>query len=1345
MPDISEGIVRDPDLEWLDHVRPTGLVLSPTVIKERTLVPERQTQADTAQVGALLGPDDGPALADPWAFVETVLGWDARYVAGAPGGPTLPEDLTIAVPEHDTALVPDWAVQGFDADAPWQLLVQLEPPGVDSDRRGGAEGWEATPQQRFERLLRETGVLAGVMISDRELRLVYAPRGETSGWLAFPLGSLATVAGRPMLAGLKLILGSFRLFNAPVEQRLRALLKESREAQAAVSTALAEQVLGALHELLRGFQAAEPDAVGALARRDPHHLYEGLLSVLMRLVFVLYAEDRDLIPSRTDARARKLYDDGYSVRGLYARLTEDAALNPDTMDERHGGWGRLLALFRLIHKGHASGFVIGRRGKLFDPDVFPFLEGRAAASDPPRVAKLTDGCVLRVLEGLMTVREPRTKVRQRLSYRTLDVEQIGSVYETVMGFTIEVAPGRVLAIRAGKNNRTPVFADLDALARLRPADRPKYLKDACHRGGLSQGVERAVRAAADAEAMAAALEAIVDERGAPGKSPVGAGTPILQPTEERRRTGSHYTPRALTEPIVRHALRPTLDRLGPDARPEAILDLKVCDPAMGSGAFLVEACRQLAERLVRAWARWPETRPVIPADEDEELHARRLIAMRCLYGVDRNPMAADLGRLSLWLATLARDHEFTFLDHAIKSGDSLVGLDVKQIEALHWDATQADVDLGLMRGLVKARLEKVDAERRRIRLAVEDATEEDLRPILKRAEKALEDPKLIGDAVIAAFFAADRSRAREAERVKVRAAIEMGGPDWRDRLRPLTAPLRAGSQPVTPFHWPVEFPEVFDRANPGFDAVIGNPPFAGKNTIIAANPEHYLDWLQTLHAGAHGNADLVAHFFRRAFALLRQGGCLGLIATNTLRQGDTRATGLRPIRRAGGTILHAERRIKWPGEAAVVISTVHIHKGPIAGPYMLDGRDVERITAYLFHAGSDDDPATLAANAGKSFIGSYVLGMGFTFDNSNTRGVASPLAEMHRLIAKDPRNAERIFPYIGGEEVNSSPTHTHHRYVINFEDFPLERADLGARWVEADERPQRDWLREGVVPLDYPDPVAADWPDLLAIVRERVKPERERLGDNPDARRRRKFWWLWGPYTPALYEAIAPLDRVLANCQVSQHVGFAFMPSERVFAHTVNVYALPSNAAFAALQCRVHELWARFFASSMKDDLRYTPSDCFETFPFPPGFEDDPALEAAGEAYYRFRAELMVTRDKGLTKTYNLFHDRLVRDDDIRRLRDLHAEMDRAVLAACGWHDLAERAEAVFLDESNEDEFAYQGRLFWPSDVRDEVLARLLALNTARHAEEVRAGTAPRGSVTLDDILGGVGDADDAA
>ena len=159
---------------------------------------------------------------------------------------------------------------------------------------------------------------------------------------------------------------------------------------------------------------------------------------------------------------------------------------------------------------------------------------------------------------------------------------------------------------------------------------------------------------------------------------------VLQPSDERRRSGSHYTPRSLTEPIVRKTLEPVLEQARrPSRRPQQILDLKVCDPAMGSGAFLVEACRQLGDVLVKAW-HVHDAVPRIPPDEDEVLHARRLVAQRCLYGVDKNPMAVDLAKLSLWLATLAKDHPFTFLDHALRCGDSLVGLTREQIADFHW-------------------------------------------------------------------------------------------------------------------------------------------------------------------------------------------------------------------------------------------------------------------------------------------------------------------------------------------------------------------------------------------------------------------------------------------------------------------------------------------------------------------------------------------------------------------------------------------------------------------------------------------------------------------------------------
>lgn len=209
---------------------------------------------------------------------------------------------------------------GTDPGAPgkYQLLVRIEVPGTDPGSRATLKGWEATPQQRFERLLRDTGVYAGLLISEPakrigddtvyepEIRLIYAPKGETSGYITFPLRPLMTVAGRQMLAGLKLLLDQFRLFGDADERRLPALLKKSREAQASVSAELAGQVLGALHELLRGLDAADSSLIRELAASRAGHLYEGLLAVLMRLVFILYAEDRDLLPSRSDERAREI-------------------------------------------------------------------------------------------------------------------------------------------------------------------------------------------------------------------------------------------------------------------------------------------------------------------------------------------------------------------------------------------------------------------------------------------------------------------------------------------------------------------------------------------------------------------------------------------------------------------------------------------------------------------------------------------------------------------------------------------------------------------------------------------------------------------------------------------------------------------------------------------------------------------------------------------------------------------------------------------------------------------------------------------------------------------------------
>ncbi len=1309
--------------EWLGFVQPVGLVVAPTVMVDAQVVPDRNISGRQREFRALFDAKEEPTevsgIAEghaayrvsgaqgsvPVRVFRDWLGWEDGDLVDAGGHR---EKLEVSLPELQVVLAPTWAVPADeDGSAQWMMLVRVEDSGSDLDQRpDDSAGWNASRHARFERLLRETGVPTGLLCTDEQVRVIHAPQGESSGHITFEFSQMALPAGRPILAAFDMLLSAEALFGGDPEARLPALLARSREAQAEVSTRLSRQVLAALHELLRGFVAADARGAGTtteLARRDPDRLYGGLIATLMRLVFVLYAEDRGLMP------AHPVYQQHYSLGGLFVRLRADAAAWPDTMDQRFGAWAQLLSLFRLIHGGggHAGLSFVARKGTLFDSDRFPFLEGRGVDA-APAIPMVPDATVWNVLRSLMVLDG------ERLSYRTLDVEQIGSVYEAVMGFRVELTTGRSIAVASSKRTGAAVIVDVDTLLEMEGGKRAKSLQDRTDRKLTAAAA--ALRGASTVDDIVAALDRAIDHDATPDIVP--GGMPVLQPTDERRRSGSHYTPRPLTEPIVSEALRPIFERLGPDSRPEEILDLKVLDPATGSGAFLVEACRQLSARLVEAWGLHGGP-PQLPADEDELLHARRLVAQRCLYGVDRNPMAIDLARLSLWLVTLARDHEFTFIDHALLHGDSLVGLTRKQIEGFHWDAEAPRFQFGTETPEVQRHVAQVSELRQLIRELGDGAPEHELRELLDEADRELENVRGVADLVLIAFFEGGKPKQRESKRLTFASLLLEAG-------QAAAASGAATGLPVEPFHWELEFPEVFGRENPGFDAVVGNPPFAGKNTVAAANAAAYPDWLKQLHAESHGNSDLVAHFFRRAFNLLRECGTLGLVATNTIGQGDTRSTGLRWICKNGGEIYRAQCRLKWPGEAAVVVSVIHGAKGVYSGPRTLDGQDVETISAFLFHSGGHDDPARIEANAGKSFQGSIVLGMGFTFDDTDGKGVATPLSEMRRMIEDNPRNREAIFPYIGGEEVNTSPTHAHHRYVINFRDWPLRREGLGATWREATDDQRRDWRRGGIVPLDYPEPVATDWPELLAIVEERVKPGRAKLTRNAIGRKRAAFWWQYGSLAKELYVSTAGLERVLAISRIGQHAAFAFLPNSMVYAETTIIFPFTTHAAFCALQSRPHELWARFFGSSMKDDLRYTPSDCFETFPFPEGWETGAALEAAGKAYYDFRAALMVENDEGLTKTYNRFHDPDERDARIAELRRLHAAMDRAVLHVYGWDDIPTDCEFLLdyaIDDETRGRKKKPWRYRWPDEVRNEVLARLLALNAERAAEKRMAGS----------------------
>ncbi len=1301
-------------LEWLGFVQPTGLVVSaPALVRAGAILDRRDVEGQQLLRACLDGgvtgatsvrersrppygaADQQPtaAIRDFRAFAERVLGWNfsPNAYAGTSENP-IPAELEVALPDYGETLRPDFAVRELEPreGAPlWQLLVRVLVSGTDFDLVAGNGGQlEASAHGRMERLLRQTGVPAGLLFNGQVLRLISAPRGESSGWLDFRVAEMAQTAGRPIATAMRLLLSQERLLALPRAQRLPALLEESRRFQNEVSERLAEQVLHALYELLRGFQAAHDASRGELLRevlaRDPNEVYRALLTVILRLVFLLYAEERDMLPED------ETYLRYYSLGGLYEQLRQDAALFPDTMDQRYGAWPQLLVLFRLIYDGADAGTMKlpQRHGVLFDPERFRFLEGRSESGtyhtpesiEPPLVP---DGTVYRALEKLLILDG------ERISYRALDVEQIGSVYETMMGFRLEIATGRSVAIKSQKKHGAPTAVDLEVLLTEQFGNRDKRLQDQADRK-LTDTVRKSVAEAVSLEDLHAALLPVIDQAATPDLVPQGAM--VLQPSEERRRSGSHYTPRELTGPIVRTTLDPLLARLRPadgrSPRPEEILDLKVCDPAMGSGAFLVEACRYLGDALVEAWHVHGGA-PAMPPDEDDVVFARRLVAQRCLYGVDRNPVAVDLAKMSLWLVTLAKDHSLTFVDHALHHGDSLVGLSRRQIEAFHWAADAPRFKPGFEAVRASEHLARVAVLRRRIREAGEGVSDRELRALWDEAQLELDNVRLLGDLAAAAWFEGEKPNEREVKRVAFAEAVVNR---QAERHRCWLEKRRHADPPLAPFHWETELPEVFEREKPGFDAFVGNPPFMGGSKISSTQGDAYLAWLLATHPDSHGNGDLVAHFFRRAFSLTRPDGTIGLIATNTIGQGDTRSTGLGFICTHGGTIYRARRRVKWPGMAAVIVSIVHVAKGRWLGPCFIDDRGVETITAFLFHRGGHSTPSQLTESAGLSFTGMKIYGQGFIFDDTDSSGQVSTLAEMRWLISERPENKEVILPYIGGEEVNDSPIHAYHRYVISF--FDREEAECRARW-----------------------------PELMTIVEERVRPERMR--QKRAALRDR--WWQYGEKRPALTAAISGLDRVLVCALHSKDLSFAFLSARAIFSHALAIFPLGTYATFCALQARPHEIWARFFGSSMKDDLRYTPSDCFETFPFPGNWEAHPALEAPGKAYYDFRAALMVRNSEGLTKTYNRFHDPEERDPEILKLRELHAAMDRAVLDVYGWRDLTPTCEFLLDYDIDEEEWGDKKkpwRYRWPDEVRDEVLGRLLEVNAECAAEEVRLGAA---------------------
>lgn len=1250
-------------------------------------------------------------------------------------------NLQASLLEHGVTLSPDFAVVDEQQGNKPLLLIQVYKQDVDLDATFKQGGWAATPAERMVQLCRTLGCRLGLVTNGERWMLVDAPVGAVTTFASW----YARIWNQePVTLQVFVHLLGIRRFFVDKAEQLPSLLDRSLKFQDEVTDALGEQVRRAVEVLIQSLDKADQDRNRELLHdvTEPE-LYEAALTVMMRLVFLLSAEERGLL-----LMGDERYEANYALSTLRMQLRKES---DEILERRWDAWSRLLAIFRAVFGGieHENLRLPALGGSLFNPDRFPFLEGRAKGSDwrseAAKPLPIDNRTVLLLLEAIQQY-QGRT-----LSYRALDVEQIGYVYEGLLERTVKRTEEVTLELDATKNAKMPwvKLAELDSARLDGAAQLAKLLQE--RSGSSASRVKNDLARTVDdalADRLLTACQGDshlrdrikpyayllrTDPWGYPLVYPAGAF--VVTSGSDRRESGTHYTPKSLTEAIVAETLTPVV-YIGPAEglpreqwilkSPTALLDLKICDPAMGSGAFLVQACRWLSDRLVEAWSQVEATGKTVSVDgevldigaateplprdsEARTVIARRLIAERCLYGVDLNPLAVELAKLSIWLVTLAKGRPFGFLDHNLRCGDSLLG--VHQLDQLT-QLSMTPVGQGQLR-LFGRNIERAVREAIALRQQLREMPIRDIRDVEAMAyldadaRSKLEVSQIVADAFIGDVFASGINSSITETRLASLAILAGQAVDGSqgalDAIRrrtflTLSTDLPVDKQARQPFHWPLEFPEVFAQGRGGFDGIVGNPPFLGGQRITGVAGTAFRDWLVAhIAEGRRGSADLVAYFFLRSWALLRDGGGFGLLAVNTIAEGDTRQVGLEAMVGAGAVILAAYPNETWPGKAAVVTSRVHVHKGNWRGERTLLGRTVDFISAFLSDR-EEWSPERLKENEGIAYQGSIVLGMGFVLSS----------ADAQRMLDADPKNGDVIFPYINGEDMNTNVDQRPARWVINFWDWPEEKArkyDLPFKWIE-----------------------------------EKVKPERMRTNDsNSTGRRRKQYWWQYGSDAKNLYHAIGrgsqfvkhpeeafpgpkkALDSVIAITRVSKYLNAALIPNSSIFTLDLFVFALDDFASLALLQSNPFVSWAWSRGGRMKHDLRFSGSDVFETFPLPISYKDQ-YMNDLGERFHSERKLVMTELGLGLTKITNLIHAPKTKNERIDRLRKLWADIDAHVIGLYGWTDIDLGHDFYEVDYRPEND---RVRFTISETARVEVLRRLSELNRQRYQEEVEKGLHP--------------------
>lgn len=1225
----------DKQHRWLSQVEVTGVVFSEPVLAEAAPAGfpnlDKKVLAQFHKAREIWNLPKGMVKEDPQgAWIRFILEEILRHrstdwLVGA----AIPAANVVNLPAQQETIRPTRVL--VDGDTP--VLLMLEVPRSQSLDRPWIHGsgrWKASPTTKLERLLRETGVELGLVTNGEGWRLIAASPAETASWLTW---TATTWAESPLtLAAFRDLLGTERFFAGAVDQVPLELIRRSRERQLDVADQLGEQTRAALALFVHEFDRADREAGGNLrGAYSSEEIFQGGVAFIMRLLFLFYAEENGLLP-----HGSVVYDRSYGVLHLLTELEHHHRIAPEGLARSFSAYPRLLATFRMVFFGSVDPDIqiAGHGGVLFSPDRYPVLEGRVASAglEPPRIA---DSVIRRVLRSLKYA--TANGARQLVSYRTLAVEQIGHMYEGLLDRTVGEASEALVLLRGTSKVPDPEPLTIDRLARL--AEREFYKLVAKQTGRTAATLRKLLQDSFAATAdIADRLEPLLLPHGR-----VPAGGLFVTKGEDRRSQGAHYTPPTLTEPIVREALQHHIyhtvsdDDASPRLRsPASILGIKVCDPAMGSGAFLVQTVRYLGERLVDSWeletgpsSAEPRTLPfALPAvgapdetlmpesREDRLVAAKRLVAERCVYGVDLNPLAVEMAKLSLWLTTASANRPFTFLDHALRTGDSLVGLTRDQIVRFSWKPVSRD--LGPLFSNIDATLSS-SIEYRKALAEIPEHEYTTKKKVLTQAQRVAAKLRNAGDRCIQAFWDGETDQERESLRRRYREDAEAfrGASDAKHDAR--TAHRSEGT--TVPFHWEIEFPEVFSGERRGFDAVIGNPPFLGGKRISTIWGKRYLEALALLRGDAKGAADLCAYFLLRAAGLLRssEDASIGLITTNTIGQGDTREIGLAKLIDDGFKVYSARPGIRWPGKAAVTVSILHAARMLPCGRPRLDGRPVDTISAYLDAMPCNDTPPALAENEGLCGTGVYVYGKGFVLSNE----------EREQLVAADSVNDEVIRRYLVGNDINNALGSEPTRWCIDFGDRSLMQASAYAA--------------------------------VLQRLTETVKPVRDGLtGQIHESR-----YWIHWDRREEFFEHVDKLKCLFARSRVSNlHIVAAVDPSVLI-SDAVVIYRTDSLGHFAVLQSVLHEHWAERFSTTMKNDVRYSISDAFENFPFP-SKSSSRALDAVGEHYLGERSRLAERYELTLRKLYNKLHDPDVADDEIDGFRELQVVLAQEVANAYG-------------------------------------------------------------------------------